>query len=94
MYPKNTQEEDMTGHNCDGKGCKYVTKTEDDHIVNDDGGIFCLSCFEKRNLIVIKEIARMALQDAELFDEVGVELDLSDSELITIRDFLQIEMEK
>jgi hypothetical protein len=50
------------------------------------------SDFEKKNLTIIKEIARMALQDAELFDDIGVQLDLSDEALMEIRDYLNDDM--
>jgi hypothetical protein len=42
--------------------------------------------------IVIKEIARLALRDADFFDLVAEELDLTDKELLKIRDSLEEEM--
>jgi len=38
----------MTGHKCDGSNCGFVTQSEDDHIITDDGDLLCLVCAEKR----------------------------------------------
>lgn len=38
----------MTGHTCDGNGCSFVTRTEDDHIVTADGEVLCMECYRKK----------------------------------------------
>lgn len=41
----------MTGHNCDGKDCSFVTKTEDDHIITEDGELLCMECYRKKTAL-------------------------------------------
>ena len=40
------------------------------------------------DLITYLEIARMALADGDFFDQTAIDLDLSDSEMIRLRDNL------
>jgi len=47
-----------------------------------------LKSLNKEKELIIKKIALMALEDAEMFDSVGVELSLSGTELVKLRDEL------
>lgn len=50
--------------------------------------------FNPSQLTEIKEIARLALQDADFFDRIAEECDLSDEYLMDLRDKLQKDMEE
>lgn len=50
--------------------------------------------FNSSELTEIKEIARLALQNADFFDRVAEECDLSDKYLMELRDKLDKEMEE
>ena len=43
----------------------------------------------QENLLVLLEAARVGLDDADLFDYVGEQLDIADDQLSDIRDSLQ-----
>ena len=49
--------------------------------------------FSRSDAVVILEVARRALADGELFDEMAEKLDISDAEMRRIRDQLQGYME-
>lgn len=44
-------------------------------------------------IIVLMEIARIALEDEATFNRIGHELDLSDEELNNVRDYVALEGE-
>jgi hypothetical protein len=43
----------------------------------------------EENIIIYLEAARLALADADIFDYIAEQLDISDDELIDLRDDLQ-----
>ena len=63
------------------QGFIYAHSTAEENIVPDND-----------NQTVIEEIARVAL--GMVFDEIGHELDLSDDELLRVRDYLEAKLEQ
>ena len=84
----------MTGFECDN--CYYITQTEDDHIVTDDGRVLCVGCakkdkmctFLKDNTITLFEIANIALGYSEMRNQVSEEMDLSFEAISELRENL------
>lgn len=50
--------------------------------------------FTEDDMVIVFEAARVVLADAEVFDKIAEELDLSDEEMIKIRDKIQFVMDE
>jgi hypothetical protein len=66
------------GFQCDN--CEYVTQNEDDHVVTDDGGYFCLPCSA---IITKKEnMSKTTKTSDEIINEIAEVLRQGDGEFI------------